>query len=104
LPSKSKGQRKPQSAQTVRPSSLPDPASSPHPVAGTIEFEHGQIVAKLGNCRRRSERIISPELGFVSLSGVAGVTPTKSMRPVSNGFAFGVRAATTLAKLLVLPI
>jgi hypothetical protein len=26
---------------------LPDPASIPHPTKGTIEFEHGQNVAKL---------------------------------------------------------
>ena len=37
----------------------------PHPVAGTIEFEHGQIVAKMGMRDRTSEMMISPELCFV---------------------------------------
>jgi len=30
------------------PAELARPRIIPHPVAGTIEFEHGQIVAKVG--------------------------------------------------------
>jgi hypothetical protein len=59
LPRKNKGRRKPQPAQTVFVPSLPDPASSPIPLAGTIEFEHGQIVAKMGGRKRDNEWMIS---------------------------------------------
>jgi hypothetical protein len=38
---------------------LARPRIIPHPVAGTIEFEHGQIVAKMGRRERRNEQIIS---------------------------------------------
>jgi hypothetical protein len=49
-----------------RPSAeLARPRIIPHPVPGTIEFEHGQIVAKIGNRDCRSERIISLELCFL---------------------------------------
>jgi hypothetical protein len=44
---------------------LARPRIIPHPVPGTIEFEHGQIVAKIGRQGRTSERMISPELCFV---------------------------------------
>jgi hypothetical protein len=44
---------------------LARPRIIPHPVAGTIEFEHGQIVAKMGMRDRTSEMMISPELCFV---------------------------------------
>jgi len=48
---------------------LARPRIIPHPVAGTIEFERGQIVAKMGKRKRRSERIISTELWSRSLDG-----------------------------------
>ncbi|HEY2244899.1 MAG TPA: hypothetical protein VGH47_11885 [Xanthobacteraceae bacterium] len=48
---------------------LARPRIIPHPVAGTIEFERGQIVAKMGKRKRRSERIISTELCSHSLDG-----------------------------------
>jgi hypothetical protein len=43
---------------------LARPRIIPHPVAGTIEFEHGQIVAKMGKRDWCSERIISTKLSF----------------------------------------
>ena len=50
------------------PAELARPRIFPHPVAGTIEFEHGQIVAKMDKGERRSERIISPEPLFRSFN------------------------------------
>jgi hypothetical protein len=47
---------------------LARPRIIPHPVTGTIEFEHGQIVAKMGKHHWCSEWIISTELLFRSLS------------------------------------
>jgi len=71
-------------------------------VAGTIEFEHGQIVAKIGKRDPRSERIISPALCVVHSTGDS-VERTKSIRPTGNASLLE-RAGATLAKLSVLPI
>src|SRR5215469_1093224 len=81
---------------------LARPRIIPHPVAGTIEFEHGQIVAKIGKRDPRSERIISPALCVVHSTGDS-VERTKSIRPTGNASLLE-RAGATLAKLLVLPI
>jgi hypothetical protein len=48
---------------------LARPRIFPHPVAGTIEFERGQIVAKVGRYAPRSERIISTGLRFAPSTG-----------------------------------
>jgi hypothetical protein len=70
-------------------------------VAGTIEFERGQIVAKIGKQDWRSEGIFRPNHRF------AHPTRTEWLRKrstaVGEGFAAGV-AASALARLLVLPI
>jgi hypothetical protein len=60
---------------------LARPRIIPHPVAGTIEFEHGQIVAKMGKRERRCERIISTEPCFRSLHAHRMVAQTKSRAP-----------------------
>jgi hypothetical protein len=54
-------------AGAIRPhAELARPRIIPHPAAGTIEFEHGQIVAKMDKGERQSERIISPKPLFRS--------------------------------------
>src|SRR5262249_45500584 len=72
--------------------------STPHhppPAPGTIEFEHGQIVAKIGRRGRTSERIISPEFCFVH---TPNDTPTPLPR-LANASPLDV-TAWTLAELL----
>src|SRR5215472_4366663 len=94
LPRKNKGQRKPQPAQTVPTPSLLDPASSPNPAPGTIEFEHGQIVAKIGRRGRTSERIISPEFCFVH-------TPNDTPTPLPRLANASPLDVTVMSKALV---
>src|SRR5262249_7592749 len=60
----------------------------PHPVAGTIEFEHGQIVAKIGKRHCCSERIISPERCFAHSQRAANDCENE-LAPVAEGFTAG---------------
>jgi hypothetical protein len=68
---------------------LARPRIIPHP-AGTIDFEHGQIVAKIGKRDPLSEWIISPALCVVHSTGDS-VERTKSIRPTGQRFAVGTR-------------
>jgi hypothetical protein len=61
--------QKQRAAQAVTGANRPSaerarPRIIPHPVAGTIKFERGQIVAKMGEGEPLSERIISTEFCF----------------------------------------
>jgi hypothetical protein len=60
---------------------LARPRIIPHPVAGTIEFEHGQIVAKMGKrdwyTRRMIAQTKSPRLAKASPLDVAASTLAK---------------------------
>jgi len=80
---------------------LARPRIIPHP-AGTIEFEHGQIVAKIGKRDPRSEWIISPALCVVHSTGDS-VERTKSVRPTGNASLLE-RAVVTLASCLLLQV
>jgi len=59
---------------------LARPRIIPHPVAGTIEFEHGQIVAKMGKRFQPSS---------VSLTQHAPNDCADEISPVGEGFAAG---------------
>jgi hypothetical protein len=63
-------------AQAATGANLPQaelarPRIIPHPVPETIEFEHGQIVAKMGRPTPRSEWILSAEPRFAHPKGVS---------------------------------
>jgi hypothetical protein len=83
------------------PAELARPRIIPHPVAGTIEFEHGQIVAKMGKRERRCERIISTEPCFAHSTRTEWLR--RQSRALVESFAPGRRGIDP-AKLLVLPI